>query len=151
MSDFGRTSGTPGVLFPRSGSECEVADQMRITVLAISLAAFLTLGFEWLAVGIHGLGASIGAGHGFEKGASAGAAVAFLYLIGAAFAMGRPLVSSAVFSLAALVGIAAGMWTAYSGLRLWGWLAAALAVLSLLGYQERKTKQLGIRLSKSDS
>jgi hypothetical protein len=91
---------------------------MRITVLAISLTSFLTLGFEWLAVGIHGLGASIGAGHGFEKGASACAAVAFLYLIGAAFAMGRPLVSSAEFSLAALVGIAAGMWTAYSGFRM---------------------------------
>jgi apolipoprotein N-acyltransferase len=124
---------------------------MRITVLAISLAAFLTLGFEWLAVGIHGLGASIGAGHGFEKGASAGAAVAFLYLIGAAFAMGRPLVSSAVFSLAALVGIAAGMWTAVSGLRLWGWLAAALVVLSLLGYRERKTKQLGVRVSEASA
>src|SRR3569832_1678658 len=124
---------------------------MRITVMAISQAAFLTLGFEWLSVGINGLGASIGAGHGIEKGASAGAAVAFLYLIGAAVARGRPVASSAVFSLAALVGIAAGMWTAYSGLRLWGWLAATLAVLSLLGYQERKTKQLGIRLSNSDS
>ena len=151
MSDFGRTSGAPRYCSLDPVSDCEVADQMRITVLAISLAAFLTLGFEWLAVGIHGLGASIGAGHGFEKGASAGAAVAFLYLIGAAFAMGRPLVSSAVFTLAALVGIAAGIWTTYSGLRLWGWLAAALAVLSLLGYQERKTKQLGIRLSNSDS
>ena len=82
---------------------------MRIAVLTISLAAFFTICFEWLAVGINGLGASISTGHGFKSGASAGAAVALLYLIGAAFSMGRPLVSFAVFTLGALVGIVAGM------------------------------------------
>ena len=123
---------------------------MRIAVLTLSLAAFFTLGFEWLAVGIDGLGASISTGHGFKSGASAGAALALLYLIGAAFAMGRPLVSFAVFTLGAVMGIAAGVWTTYSDLQLWGWLAAALAMLSLLGHLERKAKQRRIRISRSD-
>jgi hypothetical protein len=124
---------------------------MRIAVLTISLAAFFTICFEWLAVGINGLGASMSTGHGFKSGASAGAAVALLYLIGAAFSMGRPLVSFAVFTLGALVGIVAGMWTAYSDLQLWGWLAAALAVLSLLGHRERKARQTRIHVSSSEA
>jgi hypothetical protein len=124
---------------------------MRIAVLIISLAAFLTLGVEWLAVGIDGIGASLGSGHGFEKGASAGAAVAVLYLIGALFVIGRPLVSFAVFTLGALTGIAAGIWTTYSDLKLWGWLAAVLAVLSLFGHLERKAKQLHIQISSDDA
>jgi len=143
---IGESSSAAGIALP---TRFQVST-MRIAVLAISLTAFFTLGVEWLAVGIGGLGASISTGHGFERGASAGAAVALLYLIGAAFAMGRPLVSSAAFALGALLGIAAGMWTNYSDLQLWGWLAAALAVLSLLGHLERKAKQHRIRIPNSD-
>jgi hypothetical protein len=72
---------------------------MRIVVFALSIAAFLTLGFEWLDVGIGGIGEIISSGHGFENVASAGAAVALLYLIGGPFAMGRPLVSFVVLAL----------------------------------------------------
>jgi hypothetical protein len=124
---------------------------MRIAVLTLSLAAFFTLGFEWLAVGIDGLGASISTGDGFQSGASAGAAIALLYLIGAAFAMRRPLMSIAVFTLGALIGIAAGKWTTYSDLQVWGWLAAGLAVLSLLGHLEWKAKQRRIQISSTDT
>lgn len=99
---------------------------MRIVVVALSLAAFVTLGFEWLVVGIGGIGEIIRSGRG-ENGASAGAAVALLYLIGAAFAVGRPLLSSAVFALGALVGVAAGPWTDYVSLQKWDLVAGALA------------------------
>ena len=123
---------------------------MRIGVLALALTAFLTLGIQWLGVGIGGIGESISTGRGFEKGASAGAAVALLYLVGGAFAIGRPLISAAVFALGAILGIAAGMSTDYAGLQYWGAVAGSLAGLSLLGYREKKAKERQAKISDSN-
>ena len=112
---------------------------MRVAVLVISLAVFVILLLQSCAVGV---GGSLQASEGLKQGAAIGVLLAFIYILGAAFALGAPIVSTVAFALGALVAIPAGTQTGFTDLQVWGWLSAFLAVLAFFGHREkRKRKQ----------
>lgn len=67
-----------------------------------------------------------------------GLLVAFLFLVGAAFALGLPSVSLVVFILAGLLGLLAGTTTEFTDLTIWAVVSFILAVFSLLGIREKR-------------
>lgn len=66
--------------------------------------------------------------------------MALLFLVGGAFALIFPLVSLVAFLLSGLLGLAAGATTSFSDLTIWGVVSLILAVLSLLGWREKRKR-----------
>lgn len=123
---------------------------MRIAVLIISLCLVAVIGLQSCAVyGLTGatlkLGEIVPQTEGLDdasktqESAAIGVVVAFLFLLGRAFIMGAPTVSITLFSVAALLGFASS--SAFPDLQVWGGIALALAVMSLLGRQEAARKK----------
>lgn len=110
---------------------------MRIATLILALVLMAIVGMQSCAV--YGL-SSIAGQQKTSEGGALGLVVAFLYLVGAAFALPLPIVSVIAFALAGLFGIAAGATTPFSDMSIWGVVSFALAALSFLGHRERRRR-----------
>ena len=118
---------------------CAREYNMRIAVIIIALCVFVIFLLQSCAVGV---GGSLGKSETLSQGAAIGVMLAFMYVLGAAFASGVPLVSTVVFAFGALVAIPAGAQAGgFSDLTIWGWLSAILAVLSIFGWREKKRRE----------
>lgn len=67
--------------------------------------------------------------------------IAFLFVLGAAFAIGLPRLSMVLFATAAVLGFVIGGTTAYSDGTVWGVVSAVLAVMSYLGARELRRRK----------
>lgn len=112
---------------------------MRTATLIISLFAMCLIFLQSCTVGVGG--EMMGDESTSEEGAM-GILVAFLYLVGGAFAIGVPWISLVSFSFAALFGFAVAATGEFSDLGIWGGLAVILALLSYYGVREKKREQL---------
>lgn len=65
-------------------------------------------------------------------------AIALLFVIGAAFSMGVPIVSTIAFAMGGALGLMGANTTTFSDLKVWGWVSLVLAVLAYLGHREKK-------------
>lgn len=103
---------------------------MRIAVLIISLCLVAIIGLQSCAVlGLSGAAVKLSefapqAGDAQElqktqEGAAVGVLVAFLFLLGGAFAIGAPTVSVVLFAVASLLGFAFS--GSFPDLKVWGW------------------------------
>lgn len=101
--------------------------------MIISLCLTLIVGLQSCA--LYAGGSMIG-NQDTAAGGAAGVVVAFLFILGAAFAMGVPRASMFIFGLAACIGVGVGQSTEFSDLVIWGFVALGLAVLSYLGERE---------------
>jgi hypothetical protein len=110
---------------------------MRIAVMIIALAVSIFIVLQSCAIGV---GGTLLNSQSLKEGAAIGLLLAFLYVLGAAFAIGVPLISTAMFAVGALIAIPIG-WRTGSDLQVWGWLSAILAVLSIFGFREKRRKQ----------
>ncbi|MCB4767312.1 hypothetical protein LGR54_01730 [Ancylobacter sp. Lp-2] len=108
---------------------------MRIAVLIIALSLTIIVALQSCAVGF---GGNLGGREEVSAAGGAGFLVALLFALGAAFAMGYPKVSMAVFAVAAL--IAFGFSGAFSDLKVWGIVALLLTGLSYMGSRELRRK-----------
>lgn len=81
-------------------------------------------------------GGSLTRDQGIAGGGTIGIVVALLFLIGGAFAMGVPRLSTFAFGLAALLGLAVGASGTFRDLTVWGVVAILLAVMSYFGDRE---------------
>lgn len=99
----------------------------------------LIVGFQSCAV--YGLSSlanrqdTVGAG-------AVGIVVAFLFLVGGAFVMALPIVSTIIFVLAALSAFLAGTTSGFSDMTIWGFVSLALAAMSFLGWRELRRRRL---------
>jgi hypothetical protein len=107
---------------------------MRLATTIISLVLMLGVGFQSCAVTV---GAALGEDEQLAGGAAVGLLVAFLFLIGGAFAMAYPVVSLASFSLAGTVALAAGVATEFSDMTVWAFVSFVLAAMSFFGIREK--------------
>ena len=64
--------------------------------------------------------------------------VAFLFLIGGAFAIAFPLVSLASFALATFLAMLASIATEFSDMTIWAFLSLVLAVMGFFGFREKQ-------------
>lgn len=105
--------------------------------MIISLILMLIVGAQSCAVSVGDAALETKAA---EQGGPLGILMAFMFLIGGAFALVFPLVSLASFLLAGLVGVAAGSTTSFSDLTFWGIVSFILAVLSFFGWREKRRR-----------
>lgn len=113
---------------------------MRIAILIIGLILMLAVGLQSCAVSV---GGSLSDDQPSVEGGALGLLMAFLFLVGGAFALGVPVVSLVTFLLAALIGLLAGSATPFSDLTIWGIVSFALAVLSFFGIREKQRQREG--------
>jgi len=111
---------------------------MRIAVLIIALCLTMLVGLQSCAVFVGG--SAIGQETSAQGGA-VGLLIAIFFIIGAAFALKVPFISTIVFGLAALLGLAVGATTDFKDMQIWGGVSLVLAALSYLGIRELREKR----------
>jgi hypothetical protein len=83
-----------------------------------------------------GFGGTVFSDVALARGAFFGRIVALLFGVGAAFVLGRPIISVVIFAAGSLLGIIGGLVTGYYDLILWGVLSLGLGVLSYFAMHE---------------
>ena len=114
---------------------------MRIAVLIIGLCLTGIVGLQSCTVL---LGNHLARDQAAAQGGAVGMFVAFLFVLGSAFALGLPRLSAALFALAGLFGVTAGNTTGFHDLRIWGFVALALAVMAYFGSRELRRRKQGV-------
>lgn len=100
---------------------------MRVAVLVISLVLMVLLFAQSCTVTA---GGSLAEDESISSAGAVGLLVAFLFLLGGAFVMGMPRASAAMFGVAAVVGILAGVTTEFEDLLIWGVVAVVLGIMA---------------------
>jgi hypothetical protein len=100
---------------------------VRIATMILSLVLMLVVGAQSCAVSV---GDEMLGEKAATQGGPIGLIIAFLFLLGGAFALVFPLVSLAAFVLAGLLGLAGGGTTSFGDLTVWGVVSLILAVFS---------------------
>lgn len=108
---------------------------MRIAIMVISLGLFLVVGFQG-CVAMTG-GAAFGEA-GAEEAGSIGILLALLFLVGGAFALKKPLVTSIILAVGGLIALAVGG-EHYADLPIWGVIALIMAVVSFISHKKEAT------------
>ncbi len=111
---------------------------MRLATMIIALFLVLIVGFQSCAAAV---GGGLMEEEATTRAGAVGLFVAFLFLIGGAFAIGAPLVSVVCFVLASTFGFAAGFGSDFRDLRVWAFVALILATMSFFGHRERQTRR----------
>ena len=115
---------------------------MRIATLILSIVLMFIVGAQFLAVSF---GDALMNEPSATQGGVIGVLIALLFLVGAAFALGVPAVSFIVFSIAGIIGLAAGASTSFADLTIWGVVSFVLAAMSFFGLwgKRRQKKAVG--------
>jgi hypothetical protein len=100
---------------------------VRIATMILSLILMLVIGAQSCAVS---LGDAALNTKSAEQGGPIGLVMAFLFLVGGAFALAFPFVPVLAFFFAGLFGVAGGASTSFGDLTIWGVVSLILAVLS---------------------
>jgi hypothetical protein len=106
--------------------------------MILSLILMVVVGAQSCAVS---LGDSLANTKAAEQGGPIGLVMAFLFLVGGAFAMAFPLVSLICFVAAGLFGLAGGGTTSFGDLTIWGIVSLVLAVFSYFAWREKRNKR----------
>ena len=113
---------------------------MRIAILVVSIFLTIIVGLQSCTVMV---GAGLAKNQALSGGGSAGVFMAFLFVLGAAFAMGLPRFSMIAFGIAAATGFLAGSTTRFHDLSIWAGVSLLLAIMSYFGVRELKRKKVG--------
>jgi len=116
---------------------------MRVAVLVLSLFLMVVILFQSCAAG-SAIGKDAAETAQFSQGGAIGFVVAFLFLVGGAFAIGVPLVSFVVFLIAGFLAFSAARTTAFKDLEVWSWVSVVLAALSFWGWRGKRRMQTPI-------
>src|SRR5215207_3284985 len=106
--------------------------------MIISLILMLIVGAQSCAVS---LGDAALQTKGAEQGGPIALFMAFLFLIGGAFALAFPFVSVLAFFLAGIIGLAGGASTSFGDLTIWGVVSLILTVFSYFGWREKRKRR----------
>ncbi|MDP9478115.1 MAG: hypothetical protein M3R38_20950 [Actinomycetota bacterium] len=116
---------------------------MRVATTILSLALMLVVGAQSCVVTV---GSALAEDEAATNDASIGLLVAFLFLVGGAFAFGLPLVSLIVFVVAGLLGLLVGTTSEFTDLAVWGVASFVLAGLSFFGMREKRRRSQAPRV-----
>jgi hypothetical protein len=111
---------------------------VRIATMIISLILMLVVGAQSCAVSLGDAALQTKAA---EQGGPIGLFMAFLFLIGGAFALAFPFVSVLAFFFAGIIGLAGGASTSFGDLTFWGVVSLILTVLSYFGWREKRKRR----------
>jgi len=111
---------------------------MRIATMILSLILMLVVGAQSCAVSLGDAALNTKAS---TQGGPIGLFMAFLFLVGGAFALAFPFVSVLAFGFAGIVGLAGGASTSFGDLTVWGIVSLILAVFSYFGWREKRKRR----------
>jgi hypothetical protein len=111
---------------------------VRIATLILSLILILVVGTQSCVVSLGD--AALGT-KSAQQGGPIGLVMAFLFLVGGAFALAFPLVSLIAFFFAGVFGLAGGASTSFGDLTTWGLVSLILAVFSFFGWREKRKRR----------
>jgi hypothetical protein len=109
---------------------------MRLATLILSLILMIVVVFQSCTLGAFGTVTNNTVDTG---AASSGMGIALLFLIGGAFVLPFPLVSTVVFALAGLIGSTAETGK-FADLRAWGWISFLFAAMSFVGWLGKRRR-----------
>ncbi|MCL6627506.1 MAG: hypothetical protein K6T68_13085, partial [Alicyclobacillus shizuokensis] len=98
----------------------------------------IIVGVQSCAVGV---GSSILGDKNTSGAGAMGLLVAFLFLIGGAFAFAKPIVSTVVFLLGCLAAIIAASGSSFTDMWIWAGVSFVLAIMSYFAHRGDKKKQ----------
>ncbi len=110
---------------------------MRIAVLIISLFFVLVVGIQSCTVA---LGGNLFDQQNLAAAGAIGIIVAFLFILGASFALGLPKISMIMFSIAGILGFIAAAGSQFKDMYIWAIISIVLAGMSYLGIKEKNKK-----------
>jgi hypothetical protein len=114
---------------------------MRIAVLIIALCLTMLVGLQSCTMFV---GGGLAENQGASEGGAVGLLIAFLFVLGAAFALALPKLSMVCFAFAAAFGLMVGLSSdAFPDMTFWGIVAGVLAVMSYFGSRELRRKKTG--------
>jgi hypothetical protein len=111
---------------------------MRVAILVVSLCLAMIIALQSCGVMI---GAGILDKQETASSGAAGIALAFLFVLGAAFALGIPIISCIIFAFGAVLGFVAAAESEFTDLKFWASVSAILALMSLFGFFELRRKK----------
>ena len=106
--------------------------------MILSLILMLVVGAQSCAVS---LGEAALCTKAAEQGGPIGLVMAFLFLVGGAFALAFPFLYVIAFFFAGVFGLAGGASTSFGDLTIWGVVSLVLAVLSYFSWREKRKKR----------
>ena len=119
--------GLPHTLSVVAAIVCVYSLWLRGKVYGLRLATTIIALVLMLIVGLQSCAAYVGGGvtsnQDLSGAGAVGLLIALLFLIGAAFAIGVPIVSVGSFVLAALLALAVGFTSEFVDLRIWGFVS----------------------------
>jgi len=113
---------------------------MRVAVMIVGLVLMIALFVQSCGVGIAG---SLSNDESTTGGGAVGIVVAFLFLLGSAFAIGVPTLAMILFLLAGLLAMGVASSSGFSDLQIWGIISLVLAMLCFFSRREKRRKQQG--------
>jgi hypothetical protein len=110
---------------------------VRIATMILSLILMLVVGAQSCAVSLGDAALNTKAS---TQGGPIGLVMAFLFLVGGAFALAFPFVSVIAFFFAGVFGLAGGASTSFGDVTIWGMVSLILAVFSYFGWREKRKR-----------
>jgi len=110
---------------------------MRIATMIITF--FLLIPLTVQSCAIAGLSSVVGQQE-MAGGGAVGILVGFLWIIGAAFVLGKPTIALFSYALAAFCALAVGATTKFSDMTIWGIVSLVFVLFCLFGRRETKAK-----------
>ncbi|MDB5528117.1 MAG: putative lipoprotein [Devosia sp.] len=110
---------------------------MRVAIIILGLCLGIGVAVQSFIVGS---AASFTRNEAMSAASSSGIISALLLVVGAAFAFSLPRASIGLFGLAAFLAIQAGSTSQFHDLRVWGFVAVALTVMSYFGDRELRAR-----------
>ncbi|MDR7039195.1 hypothetical protein J2X36_003968 [Methylobacterium sp. BE186] len=107
-------------------------------MLIIGLCLTMIVGLQSCAIAV---GGRMAADKATSGGGAVGVLVAFLFILGSAFALGLPRLSAGIFLLAGVLGLITGSTTVFKDMNIWGGIALILSVMAYLGSRELRRKK----------
>lgn len=112
---------------------------MKVTILILCLGLFLIVGFQGC---IAGAGGAVFGEAGAEDAGAIGVFLSFLYFVGAAFALFKPLVTAIILGFGGLIAVITGG-EHYGDLPIWGVIALIIGAMSYYVHvKEKKNKEV---------
>jgi hypothetical protein len=111
---------------------------VRIATMILSLILMLVVGAQSCAVSLGDAALNTKAS---SQGGPIGLFMAFLFLVGGAFALALPFVSVLAFGFADIIAIAGRASTSFGDLTIWGIVSLILAVFSYFGWREKRKRR----------
>jgi hypothetical protein len=136
MKDSNRQNRPQSILTAKRETTIDLSGrrEMRIVVLSSGLVLGVLMFIQ--TVLIAGLNSAVGDDNAATT-ETVGGVMSVMWLVACAMVLAFPMISTGIFGLAGLVGLAVGASSGFTDVLIWGLIALVLAIMSFLGWRDK--------------